>query len=103
MIADPLPPAANAERLTKALRKSGALPHGGVRRAEVVSSAKKLRSHTLRLRLDYEGLVGHAPDTIILKMGHLDGAGRSLYANPRDSVLSRRCAGVAGTVSAALL
>jgi thiamine kinase-like enzyme len=89
MIADPLPPAANAERLTEALRKSGALPHGGVRRAEVVSSAKKLRSHTLRLRLDYEGLVGDAPNTIILKMGHLDGAGRSLYANRQEMAFYR--------------
>jgi hypothetical protein len=52
MIAEPLPLAANAERLTKALRETCALPHGRVRSSEVVSSAKKLRSHTLRLRLD---------------------------------------------------
>jgi thiamine kinase-like enzyme len=89
MIADPLPPAANAECLTKALRKSGALLHGSVRRSAVVSSAEKLRSHTLRLRLDYEGLVGDAPDTIILKMGHLDGAGRSSYANRQEMAFYR--------------
>jgi thiamine kinase-like enzyme len=89
MIADPLPPAANAECLTKALRKSGALLHGSVRRSAVVSSAEKLRSHTLRLRLDYEGLVGDAPDTIILKMGHLDGAGRSSYANRKEMAFYR--------------
>jgi len=89
MIADPPPAAANAELLTKALRESGALPRGGVRSATVVSSAKKLRSHTLRLRLDYEGLAGDAPDTIILKMGYLDGAGRSSYANRQEMAFYR--------------
>jgi len=37
----------------------------------VISSLKKLRSHTLRLRLDYEGPAEDAPSTVILKMGHL--------------------------------
>ncbi len=89
MIAEPLPPAANAERLTRALAKSGALPHGRVRSSEVVSSAKKLRSHTLRVRLVYEGPAGGAPDTIILKMGRLDGAGRSSYANRQEMAFYR--------------
>jgi thiamine kinase-like enzyme len=46
-----------------------------------MSSLKKLRSHTFRLRLEYEGQSAGAPNTIILKNGHLDGAGRSTYAN----------------------
>lgn len=80
---DPLPIAADAERLTEALHRSGAVGSARVGNVAVMSSLKKLRSHTLRLRLAYEGPAGDAPSSVILKMGHLDNAGRSSYANRR--------------------
>jgi len=36
------------------------------------SSLRKLRSHTLRLRLTYDRDAGQAPRSLILKTGHLD-------------------------------
>ena len=89
-----LPPVANAERLTEALRQSGALPHGRVCSTEVIGSEKKLRSHTFRLRLGYEGPAADAPETVILKMGHLDSAGRSSYPNRRELAFYRDVAPV---------
>jgi thiamine kinase-like enzyme len=85
MTTDSLPPPADAERLTVALRKSGVL--GPARVCNVVRMTppiKKLRSHTFRLRLDYEGRAGNAPNSVIIKMGHLDDAGRSTYTNGRE-------------------
>ena len=83
-----MPPAANAEHLTVALRRSGAL--GDARICDVVvGSSSKLRSHTRRLRLDYEGMAGDAPSSVILKMGHLDSAGRSSYANRQEIAFYR--------------
>jgi thiamine kinase-like enzyme len=89
MTTESLPPAASADHLTEALRRSGAL--GGARICNVVkmTSFAKLRSHTFRLRLDYEGPVGDAPASVILKMGHLDSAGRSSYANRREIAFYR--------------
>src|SRR5215475_8153405 len=84
-----LPTVASAERLTAALCKAGALPSGRVRGAEVISSVKKLRSHTFRLRLSYEGAAPCTPDTIILKKGHLDDAGRPSYANSNEIAFYR--------------
>src|SRR5229473_2359252 len=81
-----LPPAADATRLTAALRAAGVL--GTARVVDVAAMAlpiKKLRSHTFRLRLDYEGPAGDAPGTIILKTGHLDDAGRPAYPNLRET------------------
>src|SRR5258708_31918948 len=94
MTADSLPRAADVEHLTEALRRSGALPHGRVRGAEVISATKTLRSHTFRLRLGYEDPAAHAPDTIILKMGHLDGEGRPSYANRHEIAFYRDVAPV---------
>ena len=85
MTAESLPRAAEAEHLTKAFRRSGVLAHGRIRNVAVESSLAKLRSLTLRLRLEYEGPAGAAPNSVILKMGHLDSAGRSSYAN-RDEI-----------------
>src|SRR5262245_56595016 len=83
------PSVASAERLTAALCKAGALPSGRVCSAEVISSVKKLRSHTFRLRLSYEGPAEGAPDTIILKMGHLYEAGCPSYANRSEIAFYR--------------
>src|SRR5229473_937381 len=94
MTTDSLPPAANADYLTAALRKSGALGPARVCDVTVTSSLAKLRSLTRRLRLDYEGSAGDAPASLILKMGHLD-AGRASYANRNEIAfyrdIARRC------------
>ena len=50
----PLPRVAEAEHLTEALRRSGAVGTARVGNVAVTSSLKKLNSHTLRLRLHYE-------------------------------------------------
>ena len=89
MTTDALPPAANAEHLTVALRRSGALGDARICDVVVAGSFSKLRSHTRRLRLDYEGMAGDAPSSVILKMGHLDSAGRSSYANRQEIAFYR--------------
>jgi len=89
MTTDPLPPAAGAECLTAALHKSGVLGAVCACNVTLVSSLKKLRSHTFRLRLQYEGPAAGAPVALILKMGHLDGTGRSSYANRREIAFYR--------------
>jgi len=89
MPTESLPPAANAERLTEALRKCGVIPRGRVCNVAPISSVKKLRSHTHRLRLDYGGPAQDAPNSVILKMGHLDSAGRPSYANRREIAFYR--------------
>jgi len=96
----PLPAAASAEHLDAALRRSGVIGSARVRDVAVVSSLKKLRSHTLRLSLGYEGQAADAPSSTILKMGHLDSAGRSTYANAREIAFYRDIAqaGSAGLV-----
>ncbi len=89
MATDSLPRAADAERLTEALRRAGALGSARVSNVAAMSSLKKLRSHTLRLRLDYEGAAADAPGSLILKMGHPDSAGRSSYANRSEIAFYR--------------
>jgi len=89
MTTDALPPAASAEHLTESLRKSGALGEARVCNVAVASSFVKLRSHTFRLRLEYEGTAGGAPGFVILKMGHLDSAGRPSYANAHEIAFYR--------------
>jgi thiamine kinase-like enzyme len=96
---DILPRAADAERITEALRRCGVLGASRVKSVAAVSSLKKLRSHTFRLRLEYEEPGAGAPTTIILKNGHLDGAGRSTYANSREIAFYREV----GPVSSARL
>jgi thiamine kinase-like enzyme len=89
MTTDALPPAADAEHLTEALRKSGALGAARVRNVAPIGSFAKLRSHTFRLGLDYEGRPEDAPRSVILKMGHLDGEGRPSYANAHEIAFYR--------------
>lgn len=94
MTTDSLPCAADAERITEALRRCGAITSARVCKVAAASSLKKLRSHTFRLRLEYEGPSGGAPSFIILKSGHLDSAGRSTYANRREIAFYRKVASV---------
>jgi thiamine kinase-like enzyme len=89
MTTNSLPPAASAEHLTAALRKSGALGGGRVCNVVVTGSFPKLRSHTRRLRLEYEGAAGDAPDSIILKTGHLDSEARSSTTNAHEIAFYR--------------
>jgi hypothetical protein len=67
MTTDSLPPAASAEHLTAALRKSGALGEGCVREVAVQSSRDTLISHIIRLGLSYDGAASDAPRSVILK------------------------------------
>jgi hypothetical protein len=84
MTAETIPTAAEPGHLTEALRRCGALGPARVGDVAVVNSIVKQRSHTRRLRLNYEGPAGAAPEFLILKMGHLDSAGRPAYANRRE-------------------
>lgn len=76
----------------KALDRSGVLGGGYVRSVEVVSSFQKLRSHTFRLRVHYDDPLEGNPPSLILKMGHLDSAGRPAYANRRETAFYRNIA-----------
>jgi Ecdysteroid kinase-like family len=89
MATESLPSAAEAELLTEALRRSGVLAKASVSHVAVMSSLKKQRSHTFRLGLTYEGRAADAPNSIILKMGYLDGTGRPSYANHREIAFYR--------------
>jgi hypothetical protein len=85
---DPLP-AASPEHLTAGLRECGVLGEALIGDVTMAGSFPKLRSHTRRLRLDYDGSAGDAPASLILKMGHLDGAGRPAYANRNEIAFYR--------------
>ncbi|MBR1215881.1 phosphotransferase [Bradyrhizobium sp. JYMT SZCCT0180] len=89
MTAEAIPTAAEAGRLTEVLRGCGALGPARVGGVAVVNSIVKQRSHTRRLRLSYDGPAGTAPEFLILKMGHLDSAGRPAYANRREVAFYR--------------
>ena len=89
MTTEIFPTAAEANRLTEVLRHCGALDAVRVGDIEVVNSLVKQRSHTRRLRLSYEGATGDALEFLILKMGHLDSAGRPAYANRREIAFYR--------------
>jgi hypothetical protein len=89
MTAETIPTAAEPSRLTEALRRCGALGAARVSGVTVANTIAKLRSRTLRLRLSYDGPSGAAPDSLILKMGHLDSSGGPAYANAREIVFYR--------------
>ena len=65
------------------LRRAGVVGSGRVCAVEVLSAVTKLRSHTLRLGLKYEGSAVGAPTSLIMKMGHLRD-GRPPYGNRRE-------------------
>ena len=62
-----LPNGINAEYLTEALRRSGALGAGRVREVRVQASRNTRRSEIARLRIDYDGDCDHAPRLLIFK------------------------------------
>jgi hypothetical protein len=67
MTAEPLPRAAEADYLTEALCRCGALADDRVCEAAVESSRATLLSRIIRLRLSYDGAANGAPRSIILK------------------------------------
>jgi Ecdysteroid kinase-like family len=89
MTAETIPTAAEAGHLTEVLRGCGALGAARIGDVAVVNSIVKQRSHTRRLRLSYGGPAGTAPESLILKMGHLDSAGLPAYANRREIAFYR--------------
>src|SRR5690349_13920983 len=64
---EPLPEAIDADHLTQALRRCGALEHGRVSEVTVDVSTKTILSRIVRLRLTYDGAAANAPATMILK------------------------------------
>jgi hypothetical protein len=80
-----LPPAANADHLTTALRKAGVLADGSVGAVAVESSRDTLVSHIIRLGLTYEGPAADAPRSLILKIAHRDWADRLWNAGRHES------------------
>jgi hypothetical protein len=69
MTSEELPAAAEAEHLTEALRRCGALANGRVSGVAVESSRNTILSRIIRLRLSYEGTAADAPRSIIVKTG----------------------------------
>ncbi len=69
MTAEALPSSADAEHLTDALRRSGALAHGRVCKVDVEHTFPTVASRVLRLRLTYEPDDGAAPRSVIFKTG----------------------------------
>jgi hypothetical protein len=63
------PAAADAGHIAEALRRSGVLGNAHVREVAIVSSRPTIVSRIIRLRLNYDGTQGDAPDTILLKTG----------------------------------
>ena len=69
MSAEPVPEAAQPERLTEVLRRSGALKQSRVRTVAVENARPTVISRVMRLRLGYEGDAPDAPTTLFLKTG----------------------------------
>lgn len=84
-ISNALPPAADADHLTTALRNAGVLDHGRVRDVAVQSSRDTIVSHIIRLGLSYDGAADDAPRSLILKIAHRDHA-RTLWMAGRQEV-----------------
>ena len=78
-----LPEAAQADRLTDVLRRSGGLGEGRVVDVMVDSSRPTIVSRITRLRLTYEG-GADAPNSLILKTGDPTRAGRSWDAGRHE-------------------
>ena len=69
MSAEPVPEAAQPERLTEVLRRSGALKQARVSTVAVENARPTVISRVMRLRLGYEGDAPDAPTTLFLKTG----------------------------------
>jgi hypothetical protein len=67
-----LPPAANVDHLTGALRKAGVLGDGRVRDVEPENPRDTILSHLVQLKLSYDGDASGAPQSLILKTARSD-------------------------------
>lgn len=72
MTTNSLPPAANADHLTTALRKSGVLGDGYVSDVELEDPRDTILSHIVRLKLTYDGVASGAPPSLFLKIARKD-------------------------------
>ena len=72
MTTNDLPPAANADHLTAALRKAGLLGDGRVRDVEPENPRDTILSHIVRLKLVYDSVAPGAPASLILKTARHD-------------------------------
>jgi hypothetical protein len=79
-----LPPAADADRLTSALRKSGVLGEGRVRAVEEENPRDTVLSHIVRLKLTYDGAVSGAPPSLLLKTARSDRLNPAWAAGRRE-------------------
>jgi Ecdysteroid kinase-like family len=72
MTGEALPRGIDRDRLTQALRQSGALGEARVGDVVVESSRATILSQIIRLRLTYDGAAPDAPRSLILKTAHPD-------------------------------
>ncbi len=79
-----LPKAADAERITEALRRSGVLGDGRVAEVAVDKSFPTVLSYIFRLRLTYEGSHAGAPQSLMLKTGLVGGPGGDWEGGRRE-------------------
>ena len=84
MTTESLPKAADAEHLTEALRRAGALGEGRVCNVVAESSRATILSRIIRLRLTYDGAVAAVPNSVILKTGLPDLAEGLLNAGRQE-------------------
>ena len=99
MTSEPLPKAAQAEHLTEALYRCGALIDGRVSGVVVESSRATLLSRIIRLRLSYDSRAADAPASIILKTGLPERANARWKGGPNEvAFYTRIAAAMAGRV-----
>lgn len=81
----PLPPGIDADYLTQALLKCGAIQTGHVREASVLSSQTTMLSQVLRLRLAYRDASEDAPHSLILKTSLPQDARPAWNSGPQEA------------------
>src|SRR6185369_549387 len=89
-----LPRAADAEYLTGALRRSGALGGGRVRDVGLESSRNTILSRIIRLRLTYDGAADGAPASLFLKTGLPERAGSEWNAGRQEVAFYNEAASI---------
>jgi thiamine kinase-like enzyme len=87
-----LPDTVNACLITASLQRCGALRNEVVRDVAVESSRDTILSRIVRLRLEYDGDVGHAPQTLILKTGRPERRGGGWKAGRQEVAFYREVA-----------
>jgi hypothetical protein len=83
-MSESLPAALQAERMTEALRRAGALGDAHVSEVSVESSRNTILSRIIRVRLTYSGNASDPPRSIIFKTAHPERIGDSLHAGRQE-------------------